>query len=232
MQTFPVKLSRTPVTVAILVLIPLLAAAIFIGPLLLFPNLADWVVMATIIVMMISAIWIVKYIIKNYASANAEVDMDENGIQVRLTGRSMFYRRKNYNSSWQGLENVSSNLDSQHNRRFYSIGFRRPQITLNVMPEDEVSDEEETPFGAALLEHVARYNSASEQSSETKIRQQGFYDTWWAHGITLFACLVMGAALVLHFLTPERVSSWRLLQAFCVSGMWLGTYYVNRRQRQ
>jgi len=231
MQTFPVSFSRTPVTVLILIVVPLVAAALFITPLIIYPQSPDWLVIPTIVVMMIVAIGSLRFIIKKYGSVNAEVDLDEAGIHVRLVQRSLLYPRREYHSDWEGLENVSTNIDPQHSRRYYLISFRQPAVTISLMPSDITLADQETPFGEALLDNVARYNSTHTIASESRIRQQGFYDTWWAQGLTVFAYLMIASTLIMRVVAPERVSIWKLVQVLCVGTLWLSAYHINRRRK-
>jgi hypothetical protein len=81
------------------------------------------------------------------------------------------------------------------------------------------------------LQYVDRHNSGQDKQVSL-IGRQGFYDTWWAKGLTAFAYLVIAAALIIRVIAPERVSIWKLVQLLCISVVWLSAYYINRRSRK
>jgi hypothetical protein len=229
MQTFPVTFSRNPVIVLILVTVPLIIVAIFLLTLFSIPNLPDWAIFVGSFVMMAVNIATVLFIYKKWATARAEVDMSDEGLRIRMLSSSPFYPSAGYQSSWEGIENVSTNFDPQHDKRFYMLSFRHLGKSISLMPAESASDDAETPFGDALLAYVSKYNSAHKSQPETLIHQKGFYDTWWAKGLTIFTYLIFALVVVMRLLRPNDVSIWRLVQVACFGILWLSAYYTNRK---
>jgi hypothetical protein len=228
MQLFEVTFSRNPVTVLILVTVPLILAVLFITPLLLFPGWPDWLVLPVSMALMVVAILIVIFIIKKWGSEKSEVSMNAHGITIRLLRRSVFYSRREYAGSWEDLENVGSNFDPQYRRRFYTVRFRQSGIQVTLTPADKVAADTETPFGEALLQYISNHNSAHPQRP---IRQQSMYDTWWAKGLTGLAYIAIAAALITRIVAPERMGFGKLLQVLAFSVLWLSVYYANKGKK-
>lgn len=230
MQTFPVTFSRNPVIVLLLVLVPLTVTAVFMVPLLMIRDLPEWLIFLIIGVIMVTSIRLLLLLLKKWGSIAAEVQIGEEGIEIKLLQCSPFYTRKEYHSAWEGLANVSSNYDPQHTKRFYSLTLRHPHITVSLQPAESVADSDtETAFGAALIDGVGRYNAAHAAVPQAQIRQRGFYDAWWAKGLTGLAYLSMAGVVLGYFVNREVFGLWRVVQVLCFSALWLAAYYANRR---
>lgn len=231
-QTFTVSFSRAGAIVFILVAIPVLTVAVFLtGIMALAGKAPEWVVIAVIILMMATAIGGVLLILKKWGTPEAHVRMDDSGITIRLLRRSPFYSRSGYASPWEEIENVSTNIDTQHNRRFYQLSFREPlATTVSLSPPDVVDENTETPFGEALLSHVARFNNAHSQQPGALIKRKGFYNTGWAKALTILAYAMMVALIAMKILKPETVDTWRIVQVAAFSVMWLASYHANNRR--
>jgi hypothetical protein len=217
--------------VLILLTVPLLVAAIFTLPLVSIPRLPGWMILASSFLMMFVAIISVKYVIRKWGAVNAEVAMDDKNITIRLLQRSPFYSRREYASTWEDLENVSSNIDPRHGVRFYMISFRNPSVTVTLTPTEEIDVEAETAFGDVLLEYVSHFNAENQTQQKASIHRRGFYEAWWAKAITLCVYLIIPLAMIVHFTIPEKVSTWRLVQVFCIGFGWLIVYHTNQRKK-
>ncbi len=228
MQTFNVTFSRSYVIVLILLVIPLAVVAVFLTTILSIKNLPDWAVLLASFALIGVSLAAVLLTLKKWGTIPAKVDMDAEGLSIRLLRWSPFYPRREYRSHWDGLSNVSTNYDPQHAKRFYLISFKH-SATVSVDPGDAATEDSETPFGNALLGYVEQYNSTHTAAPETLIRRRGFYDAWWAKGLTGFAYIITVAAIIGYFTDRELFPLWRLIQVFCFSAMWLAAYHANRR---
>jgi hypothetical protein len=233
-QTFTVSVSRTGVVVLILVAIPVLTVTVFLVGILAWAGEAsDWVVIPTIILMMVTAIGGVLLTLKKWGTPKAEVRMDDAGITIRLLEPSPFYPRSTYVCLWEGIENVSSNIETQHNKRFYQVSFRGPStMTITLSPPEVVDEHTETPFGDALLSYVAQYNKTHTLQPETLIKRRGFYDTGWARALTILAYTMVAVVAGMKILKPDSVETWRVIQVVTFCTLWLSAYYANRRRRK
>jgi hypothetical protein len=232
MQKYPVTFSRNPVMFLILIIIPLLVTAVFLVPVLWLPRFPDWLVLVHSVALMGVALACTLFAVKHWASTPAEASLDEAGILITLQQGSPFYLRKEYKSTWEGVDNVSTNLDPQHNKRFYLLSFRNPATTVNLMPADAADEDTETPFGEVLLNYVQQYNTSHQGHPEAIIRQKGFYDTWWAKALTVCAYVCMIAVLVAYFTDRERLPFWKLIQVCAFSALWLAAFYANQRKNK
>jgi hypothetical protein len=232
MQSYPVTFSRNPVMVLILIIIPLLAAVVLLVPLIWLPRFPDWLLLVYCFAFMGAGILITLYAVKHWASVPADASLDENSILITLQHRTPFYHRKEYKSNWDGLSNVSTNIDTQHNKRFYLLSFRHPSTTVNLMPADLADEDTETPFGETLLNYVQQYNTSHQDHPEAIIRQKGFYDTWWAKVLTASAYLFTALVLIGYFTDRERFPFWRVIQVLSFSALWLAAFHANRRKNK
>lgn len=228
MQTFNVTFSRNYVVVLILVLIPLSVVAVFLSLLLSTKDLPDWAVLLSSVVMMGVSLGAVLLTLKHWGTVPAIVNMDAEGLSIRLKHWSPFYPRRDYSSHWDGLSNVSTNYDPQHNKRFYLISFKH-SATVSIDPGDVASEDSETPFGNVLLGFVEQYNSTHTSKPETLIRRRGFYDTWWAKGLTGCCYLFIAIAIIGYFVDGDTFPLWRLIQVISFSSLWIAAYYANKR---
>ncbi len=228
MQTYNVTFSRNYVVVLILVLMPLSVVAVFLSLLFSIDNLPDWAVLLASFSLIGVSLGAVLLTLKKWGTVPAKVDMDADGLSIKLQRWSPFYPRRKYSGHWDGLSNVSTNYDPQHNKRFYLISFKN-SATVSIDPGDKATEDSETVFGTALLRYVEDYNSTHKSAPETLIRRRGFYDAWWAKGLTYCCYLFIAAAIVGYFTDRETFPLWRLIQVFCFSSLWIAAYYANKR---
>lgn len=228
MQTFQVTFSRNAAIVLMLTIIPITMAVGIVLPIVLIPDIPEWFPAVAAVLVVGVSLGLVLYAYRRWIAIPAEVNLYENGIAVRLMKRSPFYR-KEYSSTWESISNVSSNIDTQHNKRFYLITFRESGTTIQLMPDEMALEDYETDFGEALLGYVGRYNDAHNADGAPHIGRRGFYDAWWAKMLTWLSFLLIVVSIVMYFFGPEERRNWRLLQIVSISLVWLGAYYANKR---
>jgi hypothetical protein len=229
MQTYPVTFLRNPVVVMILVVVPLIIVAIFLAIMLSLPHLPDWAALVGSFVMMGCSIAAVLFLYKKWAAIKAEVTLSEDGIVVKLLEPSPFYPKEGYQSSWEGVENVSTNFDTKHYKRFYMVRFRNQGKAISLSPTDDTDKDTETAFGEALLGYVSRFNSQHQSLPDSIIRQRGFYDTWWAKALTVFTYLMFAGVVIMKLTSPASLDFWRIVQVAIFGTLWLSVYYTNRK---
>ncbi|MEO6833510.1 MAG: hypothetical protein ABI378_13070 [Chitinophagaceae bacterium] len=229
-QTFSVTFSRNIATILVLITLPLVTVGFFIVPLVLLPELPEWVIFTTICIALGGAILLMIRFLKRYVTVPAEVAVSESGINIKLLKSTPVYFRKVYTSTWEGIENVSSNVDTQQERQFYLVRFRNPAKTVSLMTDEVASADQETPFGEALLGFVSRYNDSHQSTPNQLIHHRGFFDGLWATALTIFSYLAIIGVFYGYFTNRETFGFWRVIQVLCFSGAWLIAYHTNRHR--
>ena len=231
MQKFEVKYSLQGKIVLVLIVIPLLWTIPLFAAVILIPGMAEWMIMVLVALMLLGAIISTLRIVNKQLTIPCQVMMDENKLEVKLLHHSFLYTITHYEAEWNNIENVSSNIDTQNNKRFYQVSFRNPAKTICLSPDDVItSNEEETEFGKSLMGYVNQFNSGNNTSSALKIHSKGFYDSWWAKLLTFFAWTMTTVVIVAKISNPGGISIWKAMGFLTYSAIWLTAYYANRKR--
>lgn len=232
MQTYSVAYYRTSAIIEILVFIPLLLAGIFVSIILTTGNMPEWMLITASCLLVILSITCTLIIYKRYGALPCEVQMSESGLDVKLLRHSFLYSISHYSSNWGNIENVSTNYDPNHNRRFYQVTFKKPKKTINLIPAEKVTHSgHETDFGNVLMNYVQNYNKQHQQEPTMQIHSRGFYDTVLAKVLTFLAWAMIAVIIIVKIISPGKISIWRSFAALAYSGMWLTAYYISKRKR-
>lgn len=232
MQKFEVKYSLQGKIVLVLIILPLLWTIPLLVAATLIPDLPSWTILVLTVVILLGAIITTLRVVNNWLTIPCEVIMDEEKIEIKLLKHSFIYTVTHYESAWGNIENVSSNIDTQNNKRFYQLKFRNPGKTISISTDEVIeSIEQETEFGKTLLDYVNRFNDNTSPSA-LKIHSKGFYDSWWAKLLTLFTWLITVLVIVAKFSNPDGISIWKAMGFLAYSAIWLTAYYTNRKKNK
>ena len=115
MQKFEVKYSLKAKIVLVLIVIPLLWTMPLFASVILTPDMPQWMVFVLVCVILLGAITTTVHFVNNQLNILCEVMMDENKMEIKLLMHSFLYTITHYESRWDNIENVSSNIDTQNN---------------------------------------------------------------------------------------------------------------------
>lgn len=230
MHTYRVEYYRTGAIVAILVFIPLLLVGIFVSIILAIKEIPEWILITAICLLVIFSMILTLIIYKRYGSLPCQVQMSEDGLDIKLLRHSFLYNISHYSSTWSNIQNISTNYDPNHSRRFYQVTFKKPKRTINLIPTEKVANAgEETDFGKTLMDHVEKYNEQHDPSMQ--IHSRGFYDTFFAKALTFLAFAMAVAVILIKFIAPASIDNWRTMAVLAYSFIWLYSYYMNRPKK-
>lgn len=230
MQRFEVKYSLSGKIVLVLIVIPLLWTIPLFVAIALMPDMPEWMILL-LVVILLGAIITTLRLLNNRLTVPCEVTMNDERLEVKLLRHSFLYTITHYEAEWNNIENVSSNIDTQNNKRFYQVRFRKPAKTISLSPDDIIeSADEETEFGKILLSYVNKFNNIS-TAAALKIHSKGFYDSWWAKLLTFFAWTMTALIVIAAFTKHSGINTWKVIGFFAYCIIWLTAYYTNRKKQ-
>lgn len=231
MNRFEVKYSLSGKIVLVLIVIPLLWTIPLFVAVALMPDMPEWMIPLLVVIILLGAIITTLRLVNNKLTVPCEVTMNDERLEIKLLRHSFLYTITHYESEWANIENVSSNIDTQNNKRFYQVRFRKPAKTISLSTDDIIETaDEETEFGKILLSYVNKFNNSS-SAAALKIHSKGFYDSWWAKLLTFFAWVMTALVIVVSFTRPDSINIWKILGFFAYCVIWLTAYYTNRKKQ-
>jgi hypothetical protein len=231
MHKFEVKYSLQGKVVLVLLVLPILWMIPLLVIFTLIPDLPGWAIPVLTILVLTGAIISTIRFIGKYINVPCVVTMNEDKLEIELLRHSFLYTITHYESPWSNIENVSSNIDTKNNKRFYQVRFQNPGKIITLGSNESINTvSDETAFGKTLLDFVDKFNK-TETASSFKIHSNGFYDSWWAKLLTFFAWTMTALIIVVSFTKPGSINIWKVLGFFAYCVIWLTAYYTNRKKK-
>lgn len=228
MQTFKLQLQRPNLIVWTFILVPLVGVALLLLLLLNLPfHLTDWMILIGSFVFMGLMIAITLWLITKKLSVPCAITVDEKGLRYVLLKSTFFSGRKEFFSTWDNIDNISENLNTQKNMNFYLVRFKEPSFTISLDCSKE-HEAEGVAFYKLLIFYTNLYN---ETNTAKPITTKGFYESRWAKTLTHITLATLVVVLGCKLYNSTAISWWNVAAfgAFAIS--WLANVYANKKRK-
>ena len=230
MKTYTFTYAETGKQVWGMILGPLLLTAIYV--ILMFEMGFDkyvpfWVSVSGFIG---SIIICMLWLFKKALAVPATVSIDNGCLKITLARQTLCLRKNTFILPVANIKNFNTDTNPQADYRYYfTISTKNPSRSFTLTQGKEMPDEEAEAFRDEWRVQMEQFNQTV--SASAQIKEGSFFDAAWARVLTwcMYAALVI--ATIVYF-AGGHVSGLRLIQLYCVSFAWLGSYYAGRSKKK
>lgn len=233
MKTYTLEYTKPITSVLFLVLYPIMALVLFFGALTLFDDFFTdgELILPSIVAFMVLLLGSSVFIVKRYITIPATLAFDENGMQLRLDRRNMFYSFNTISCGWDNVKTVTGNFDQRTNRHFISLTFKNPTGSNILFTINKADDAQIDIIWKEMYEFISDYNKAV--TTEAQISTRGFYAGPWMRLLAYAGiCMIVAFSVIFlyapSFRTTENVLKLVALLAFLIP--FLVNYFQSHKR--
>jgi len=220
------------IPILIMIVIPLTLIGIYVAVIINWVNeIPEWFLILMIMGILGLSVFLVLKSIKRWADIPCTVTLSDSGITIELKRSVFFFLRTTYQGSWDMIKGASTNYEPNTSKRFYTVNFKSPAITIYLNAPEKVTPGEETEFGTLLMNYIEQHNQLNSDKAEAGIDTTNFYERPWARIFSLIIMVFMIVVLIIFIMMPEKIDFWRVLQLFAFASIFFTAYYLNRRKK-
>ena len=145
---------------------------------------------------------------------DGEIEYDARGIHFHLHKKSFLFPHDDFFINYQNISNASLG-DDESGRTAATIKIKSPNKTIVISPDSIENTNSFIDFWTNLEKQFSSFNSSNEDHPALLIQKKGFYESGFIKFLAYFALISSILLLVLKFINPDIVSTWKLIGFYC-----------------
>ena len=220
----------------ILIRVPLIWSAIFIGIILFITRMPEWLVLISSVLLLAVSLISVLFVIKKWLTIKCSVEITDDYFKYSMHKKSPFYSYKEIKISWEKVNNFKVEGIT---KSFYAVlKLSKPAMRFSLSPESYSIKHlnEFSEFTNEVELKISNYNSQAEEKHLHIISNKSIFESIGARMTAVVFILVLSALTISYKIyEPDLAINytwWKIIWLWIISAPYLMMVFLSWKKNK